>query len=909
MKKLLHVCAKLPFCIIVLLISILQLNNSAFAQAPANDNCALAIALTPGAPGAACAGSTAGTVANATNSGIGVAPCAGNPDDDVWYKFTTTSTDHVITLTNLGANLTGTGGGPRMQLFSGVCGALTSVACGTTTINITTLARGVTYYIRVYSTNSTILTTLAGFNICITTAATVVPIIDFGKSYINISKPASGTVETGDVLEIRASVAVRAGSYDSCQFTDNIPAGTTYIPNTLRILTNEGKIFRQFTDAKIDVANDQGWITGTAITMNLGYMPTDQPATISQRGRIRNNNNHKPSFYGGSCIMMATYRVTVTAAIGAQINTGGGNISYTTAPPAVSTFTFPSNPVAIYTNYGMCANAIGANSIGTEFNGTFGSGRPRNRGTSANVPPGYTYAVFTNGGPNDYFYGIANNTSTINAYTTLNTWAKPDGSAPTHRVFQVWDIIGDHTGAASPTAGNPAADTVANGNAGYMLVVNAAYRIDSAFQQTISNLCPNTYYEISCWMRNICSKCGCDSNGNGASGGVGYIPTAPGDSSGVYPNITFEVDGLDYYSTGNLTYTGQWVKKGFTILTGAAQTSFTLKFFNNAPGGGGNDWALDDITVATCLPNMKYSPSITPTVCKGNSLTIYDTVRSFFNNYTYYKWQRSTNGGASWTDVTGPIGPVVPVWNGTAWQYVSSYTIPPANTTLANSNDLYRLVVATTSANLSDANCRSTDPTTIVTITVIDCGQPLDTKLIAFSGKISNSKATLKWTTDIENGPIYFDIEKSLNGSGYITVATVDGYNNPGASQNNYSFTDPDDINGKAYYRIKMRNPDNHETYSKTLQLSTGIETFSFVSVINPFTSELSFDIESAKDGTARAELVDQFGKPVRRRAFDINAGVTQLAFDNTGILPAGIYILRVELTGMIIYKKVIKQN
>jgi hypothetical protein len=393
----------------------------------------------------------------------------------------------------------------------------------------------------------------------------------------------------------------------------------------LRILTNEGKIFRQFTDLQFDAANDQGWITGTAITMNIGYNAADNPSTIARRGRMK--NTHKPSFYGGSCIIMASYRIKVASPIGSIINTGGGGITYTVLPNPVNTFTFPTNPVAVYTNFGMCANATGANSLGTEFNGTFGSGPTRNRVPSANVPMGYTYAIFTNGGPNDYFYGVANNTSTVNAYTTLNTWAKPDASAPTHRVFQVWDIIGDHTGAVSPTAGNPATDTVANHNGGYMLVVNAAYRIDSAFQQTISNLCPNTYYEISSWIRNICSKCGCDSNGVGASGGAGYIPTAPGDSSGVYPNITYELDGVDYYTTGYIKYTGQWVKRGFTILTGPAQTSFTLKFFNNAPGGGGNDWALDDISVATCLPNMKYSPSITPNVCKGNPLTIYDTVR------------------------------------------------------------------------------------------------------------------------------------------------------------------------------------------------------------------------------------------------------------------------------------------
>ena len=903
MKKILLACVKAPSCIILLLISVLLVNNTALAQ-PANDNCAAAVLLTSNT---ACA-NIAGTVVNATASaGVPIGTCTGNPNDDVWYRFTTVSTDHTITLSSIGANLNTSGA--RIQLLAGTCAGLTSVACGTTTITSTTLARGVTYYIRVYSAGAAAITTAGNFNICVTHPALVPPVIDFGKSYVNISKPASGTVETGDVLEIRASVAVRAGAYDSCGFTDNIPAGTTYIPGTLRVLTNEGKIFRQFTDAQFDAANDAGWITGSSITINLGYNQADNPATISRRGRIRNNNGHKPSFYGSSCIMMASYRVTVTAAIGSQINTGGGAITYTTSPLSVNIFTFPSNPVAIYTNYGMCSNAIGANSIGTEFNGTFGSGPTRNRGTSANVPVGYTYSVFTTGGPNDYFYGIANNTSTRTNYTTLNTWPKPDGSSPTHRVFSVWDIIGDHTGAASPTAGNPATDTVANNNGGYMLVVNAAYRIDSAFQQTISNLCPNTYYEISCWMRNICSKCGCDSNGvGGSSGNPSYIPTGPGDTSGVAPNITFEVDGVDYYTTGYINYTGQWVKRGFTILTGPAQTSFTLKFFNNAPGGGGNDWALDDITVATCLPNMRYSPSITPTICQGNPLTIYDTVRSYFNNYVYYKWQRSTDGGTTWTDVTAPAGPAAPFWNGTAWEYVSSYTIPPALTMPANSGDKYRLLVGTTAGNLSDPNCRSTDATNIVTINVITCGPPLDTRFISVTGKIINNKSMLKWTTATETEPLFYDIEKSSNGNDFSVIGTVAGYNDPGASQNIYTFTDPADVNNKAYYRIRMRNADGQLLYSKTIQLFTGSGNFAFVSVINPFSSELHCDISSDKDGTARAELTDQFGRPVKRKIIAIQEGVNQLSFDNTGILQAGIYILRIELEGNVIYKKVLKQ-
>ena len=726
--------------------------------------------------------------------------------------------------------------------------------------------------------------------------------IDFGKSYINITKGVNGgTVETNDTLEIRASLVVRSGTYDSCRFQDVVPTGTTFISGSVSVLTNEGKYYKQFTDAYGD---DQGWISGSNITIHLGYKTGASPATAYRRGRVA--NTHKPSYYGSTCIMIASYRVRVTAATGTNISTGGGNITYKNGANPIQTNTFPSNTLQVYSNYGICSNTVGVNAIGTETNGTFGSGQPRNRGTSANVPSGYTYNIFDVNSPQDYYYGIANNTSTRQNYSTLNTWAKPDASSPTHRIFNVWDIIGDHTGAASPTAGNAAADTVANPNAGYMLVINAAYRIDSAFQQTISGLCPNTYYEVSCWMRNICSKCGCDSNGVGNSGG-GYIPTATGDSSGVRPNLTFEIDGIDYYTTGNILYTGEWIKKGFTFLTGASQTSFTLKFFNNAPGGGGNDWALDDISVSTCSPSMLYGPTQNPIVCDSNILILTDTVRSYFNNYVYYKWQRSTNGGSSWTDETSPAGPVSPTWNGTAWEYVVSYTIPTSQTQLSNNGDLYRLVVATSLSNLSDVNCRFSDPT-IVTLNVIDCNDPLKTELLSFIGRNENDRGLLNWTTALETEPVNFDIEKSADGISFYRIGTLPGYNN-GAELNEYLFIDPEALNNKNYYRLRLHSYDGKSKYSKTIQLSSGNDIFSFISVINPFGNNLKFEVSSDKSSVAEAELIDQTGKTVRKKIFEVSAGINKLTVENTSVLSPGLYYLRIISGGVVLRKRVLKTN
>jgi hypothetical protein len=717
--------------------------------------------------------------------------------------------------------------------------------------------------------------------------------IDFGKSYVNISKGLNGgTVEPGDTLEIRASIVVKSGTYDSCGYFDAVPAGTTYIPGTIRVLTNEGKIYQQFTDAPAD---DQGWLNGTSIRINLGFNNAANPATAFRRGRIV--NTHRPSFFGSTCIMIASFRVRVSSAYGATLSIGGGTMTYKPSGLSLRVFTYPQRKIAVYKNFGICPNAVGANSIGTEFNGTFGSGKPRNRGTSANVPVGYTYNTFTSNTPNDYYYGIPNNTSINTGYTTSNNWPIPNG---THRVFGVWDIIGDHTGSVDPVMGNPAADTVASSNGGYMLVVNAAYRIDSAFQQTISNLCPNTYYEISIWMRNICSRCGCDSAGRG-TGSAGYIPTAPGDSSGVYPNLSFNVNGVDYYSTGNILYSGNWIKKGFTFLTGPTQTSFTVKVFNNAPGGGGNDWALDDISVATCSPNLAFTPTNNPTVCDGNVVDFGAYIRSFFNNYIYYKWQKSTDGGLTWIDASAvDIGS--PTWNGTEYEYFSAY--PTFVASAADSGAKYRVVVASTLSNIVDPACSFSDAASILTLNVENCGSPLSTDLISFSGAIVESNAVLSWTTSREDEPVTFTIEKSLDGRNFIPAGMVSGYNNADPL-NYYHWAEPYARNSTVYYRIRMSS-SGKQKISRIAKLSQSGGNLDLARIPNPFGDRLVAELNAASAQSVDLQLIDNSGKLVRKQKFTVSAGQNILQLD-THMLPRGMYTLQIRSAEVIIARKLVK--
>jgi hypothetical protein len=128
---------------------------------PANDECAAAVPLTVNTD-YNCGTVTSGTVGCATQS-ADAEGCSGTSDDDVWYSFVATKTDHRISLINIAGSTTDM----YHSIYSGSCGSLTELACrDPNTTNATGLTIGVTYYVRVYTYTSTAGQT-STFDVCI----------------------------------------------------------------------------------------------------------------------------------------------------------------------------------------------------------------------------------------------------------------------------------------------------------------------------------------------------------------------------------------------------------------------------------------------------------------------------------------------------------------------------------------------------------------------------------------------------------------------------------------------------------------------------------------------------------------------------------------------------------------------
>jgi trimeric autotransporter adhesin len=525
---------------------------------------------------------------------------------------------------------------------------------------------------------------------------------------------------------------------------------------------------------------------------------------------------------------------------------------------------------------------------------------------------GYNFVTADGSNPNDGSYAIVNNSSEAGSSNTSF-----NGRFFGPKIFDIFDIIGDHTGAANPAVGNPPVDTaVARPGGGYMLLVNASYFTNAAVTQTVRNVCKNTYYEFSAWFRNVCARCGADSLGNGSTTWAAgwppnpaYLSWAGNDSAGVRPNLAFEINDTTYYTSGDMPYdktqANPWKKRGFLFLN--TLDSFKITIRNNSPGGGGNDWVMDDVGVSACVPSlgMNYTPYVLG--CKDApsvDINLICTVRYSYNgSYLYYKWQRSTNNGLSWTDIFSG-GPATPTFVAGAWQYTTNYQFIASG---ADSGHRFRVTVATTPANLSSATCSFTDGN-YTYLRFLNCGGILIANMLSFKGELNNNKAFLNWKVASENNFSHYEVEKSTNGVKYEKIGEVQGLGL--ANEMLYNFNDPVQLSGTAYYRLKMVNSDGAYQYSKIVMLNTKGYVFDVKLVTNPFAgSRLPVDYVLPQDETVTAFLYDAVGKQVFKKTILSLKGSNSTLLDIPGSLAAGMYTLKLQYLDETISKRVIKKD
>jgi hypothetical protein len=821
-----------------------------------------------------------------------------------------------------------------------MCSAV-STGAAALSFNFTDYSPGTTYYVRViYPSAGAGITTNGTFRICVTTGTNMaVPPVEAGKSYTNITRPNGGVVMNGDILEFRAMIGVgfwgQPGNVYNTTFHDTVPAGLSYVANSIRFETNEGFQYQSgitglvnLTDAPND---DEAVRSGNVLRVNVGSLPRDGgasaanrqwvyqgspaalPITYNSAGGGKISSKGIPNQFGGFVIIVVRYQAQVTAATGTILTTSNGAFRYKTTTSSTDDITFPqtirnfpSRQIYISSEATLCQTSVGIN---TYANGDFGSGTTKHDSAQLTIAPGYTWAPFTKGSPGDGSFAVVNNTSSggfTNKYAPF-----PSVSPDTSRVFNVWDIIGDHTNASNPDSGNFATPRGTNG--GYMAVVNAAYGINTAVQRTINGLCGDTYYEFSAWFKNICAGCSSDSAGRTMANGASFKPYLPvktqNDSAGVSPDLTYTIDGVDYYTTGNIIYDKRWIKKGFLFRTGSSQTSVTLTIRNNAPGGGGNDWAIDDIGLATCLPSLQMRPSNTPSYCLNGQVNMSVIVTTFYNNYTYYQWERSTDGGASWHSAPELPGVQTFTYTNVSGVYKDTVAYPSLIASAAMNGYKYRIKSATSLVNLSSSSCSVYNTVDVISITVNSSCDVLPAELLVFNGQLKNGYSELKWTVKNEDNLQLYEVQRSSDGRNFMPIGHVNA-RGVGSNGITYFFNDPAAISNNAYYRLKLVGiTGNLFKFSNTILLSAGEQNvFDITNLVNPFDSKISFQLNTSKNEFVQLRLLDVRGQLIYETQVHAEKGSNAIKLNTPLSLQKGSYILRIISSQGTLHKTIQKQ-
>lgn len=268
------------------------------------------------------------------------------------------------------------------------------------------------------------------------------------------------------------------------------------------------------------------------------------------------------------------------------------------------------------------------------------------------------------------------------------------------------------------------ADHTANEAKGYMMLVNASSNPGDVYLGSVNGLCPNTSYEFAVWAMNVSQFSSCE-----------------GDA--IDPNLTLRIETtagnvLALYNSNDIVKTQNptWRQLGLFFRTPVGTSSVIFRIISNRAGGCGNDFALDDITISPCGPNVSTHIAANNDVyvdaCLNSNTTflLSSKISGGYQNPSV-QWQTSLNNGISWNDISGANS--------------FNYTTLPASTP---GSVQYRMLIAE-AENFSSASCRIATNSVTVNITALPFVQATNYVFGCFGSDVAlfaSGGSTFKWT-------------------------------------------------------------------------------------------------------------------------------------------------------------------
>lgn len=815
--------------------------------APANNDCAGAINLTPGA---ACT-QTAGNVACATQSQAG---CTGTANDDVWYKFTAAATTQYINVT-CSSSFDGV-----VQVFSGACGSLTSIWCNdgsyssgsSGSVAATGLTVGNVYYVRVYDYGSSAPTTTT-FSICITNPPSCPGSLGTGVTNIpSLPYSALGATTCGAVNDI-TSVNV-TNICGSSSYYGGEDAVYTFTPTTTGVVT----ITQSNTSGSVGMMLYSGCpFSGTCVADAQNSDASRTICTTLTAGvtyYLIMDSYPSPNCY--------LYDLSITAPVaGTAAGTDCASADPVTSLPYYKTGLSTCCKVDDYTSSDACAS------------------------------------VYMDG--EDYIFSYTPAANIVVDITLANTLAST-GLFITTGCPNSGTCLTSATGAS----GNPSLCGVSlTGGVTYYIIVDtdpnpSCTPFDISILENTSATTCNLAYAVSTIPFDSSDPLS-----------TGTVLSFPDDHfATAYTNIGFNFcfDGIQYtqllvssnaylifdplYCSTNLpgsnatpsSYSAWSISGAIPNTTNAPRNAILGPWHDIDPGVSGN------IRYATygSAPNRRFVVSYDNVAMYScNSILFSGQIKLFETTNNIEVHLASKNLCTSWNSGQAILG--LHNYNGTIAVVPSGGYNAPTQWIAANKAWQF-----------------TTSCSTCLTLLPVD--------VTSFTGKKYNDAGNiLEWKTSLEKEVKDFVLDRSSDGSNFITIDVQHARNIRSGSS--YSFVDnvPDKTK-TYYYRLTSFDINGSTKKSGLVAVERKSYTFAPFSLYpNPATNAFVIEAEVNEPGKVKVVTYDLFGKLIGEKAYDLENGFNALEFPLENY-PAGMYYVKVvsadDSNKQLFVQKIVKQ-
>ncbi len=175
----------------------------------------------------------------------------------------------------------------------------------------------------------------------------------------------------------------------------------------------------------------------------------------------------------------------------------------------------------------------------------------------------------------------------------------------------------------------------------------------------------------------------------------------------------------------------------------------------------------------------------------------------------------------------------------------------------------------------------------------------LPIKLTSFNARLNNNTAVIKWDIAAAEDGANFDLQRSLNGTSFTTIATIQGDN----IKTQFAYNDALPATGKFYYRLQMTDKNGKITYSNILFLQSGSNKPEITLYPNPVYKGERIQL-SLQNIVARAtEITSNSGQVIysSKNSITGSTGITLPAS-----IASGVYFIKIFTDDNVIVQKIV---